>query len=292
MSPIDWRELYASNREVIERAGVPRPTAELPRTLGALPVAPRGRRRAAVHAPTGAERGAALPLVCMLHGCTQDAASFAAATRMNEAADRHGFVVVYPQQDRGDNPQGCWNWSDPSISGATRASRRRSSRASATSWRPSRPGRSIRSACSWPACPPAARWPRSWPPSTRTCSPRSRCTQASPTAPRSRCPPPSPRWRAAVRTPPHREAPARGYGELRPPCPEHGRPRQCGPHGRPVNAQQVLGQSMVADHLAAPGSARSTSIARRTSHTVRSAAVTRTRRRGGRTGKAPSCTSS
>ena len=46
----------------------------------------------------------------MLHGCTQDAASFAAATLMNDAADRHGFVAVYPQQERGDNAQGCWNW--------------------------------------------------------------------------------------------------------------------------------------------------------------------------------------
>ena len=27
-----------------------------------------------------------------------------------EAADRHGFVVVYPQQDRDQNPHGCWNW--------------------------------------------------------------------------------------------------------------------------------------------------------------------------------------
>jgi poly(hydroxyalkanoate) depolymerase family esterase len=54
--------------------------------------------------------GAAVPLVCMLHGCTQDAASFAAATRMNGTADRHGFIVAYPQQDRGDNQQGCWNW--------------------------------------------------------------------------------------------------------------------------------------------------------------------------------------
>ncbi len=46
----------------------------------------------------------------MLHGCTQDPATFAAATLMNDAADRHGFVVVYPGQDRGSNPQGCWNW--------------------------------------------------------------------------------------------------------------------------------------------------------------------------------------
>ena len=49
----------------------------------------------------------------MLHGCTQDAASFAAATRMNEAADRHGFIAVYPQQERGENAQGCWNWFEP-----------------------------------------------------------------------------------------------------------------------------------------------------------------------------------
>jgi poly(hydroxyalkanoate) depolymerase family esterase len=70
-------------------------------------------RRALVHHPAGAEPGTARPLLCMLHGCTQDAASFAAATRMNDAADRHGFVVVYPQQERGENPQGCWNWFNP-----------------------------------------------------------------------------------------------------------------------------------------------------------------------------------
>jgi poly(hydroxyalkanoate) depolymerase family esterase len=46
----------------------------------------------------------------MLHGCTQDAASFAAATRMNQIADRYGFIAVYPQQERADNQQGCWNW--------------------------------------------------------------------------------------------------------------------------------------------------------------------------------------
>jgi poly(hydroxyalkanoate) depolymerase family esterase len=46
----------------------------------------------------------------MLHACTQDPATFAAATLMSDAADRHGFVVVYPGQDRGENPRGCWNW--------------------------------------------------------------------------------------------------------------------------------------------------------------------------------------
>jgi poly(hydroxyalkanoate) depolymerase family esterase len=46
----------------------------------------------------------------MLHGCAQDATSFAAATQMNAAADHHGFAVVYPQQERSDNPNRCWNW--------------------------------------------------------------------------------------------------------------------------------------------------------------------------------------
>jgi len=109
MRTVDWRELYASNRAVIERAGLrpglgPAPLAETTSIVA-------GRtRRTVVHAPANLEPGIAAPLVCMLHGCTQDAASFAAATRMNEAADRHGFIAVYPQQDRGENAQCCWNW--------------------------------------------------------------------------------------------------------------------------------------------------------------------------------------
>lgn len=46
----------------------------------------------------------------MLHGCTQDPLKFAAATEMNNTADRHGFVVAYPGQPRARNAQGCWNW--------------------------------------------------------------------------------------------------------------------------------------------------------------------------------------
>jgi poly(hydroxyalkanoate) depolymerase family esterase len=118
MQRIDWRELYASNRAVIERAGGTPGAA--PDGVGA-PDKPGAwdqrtftvagqTRRALVHSPAGVEPQTAVPLVCMLHGCTQDAASFAAATLMNDAADRHGFVAVYPQQERGDNPQGCWNW--------------------------------------------------------------------------------------------------------------------------------------------------------------------------------------
>ena len=73
----------------------------------------RGDREAdrpLVHVPRGLDPSVPAPMVVMLHGCTQDPSSFAAATAMNDTADRHGFVVMYPGQPRGRNPQGCWNW--------------------------------------------------------------------------------------------------------------------------------------------------------------------------------------
>lgn len=51
-----------------------------------------------------------LPLVVMLHGCTQDPDDFAAGTRMNDAAREQGMFVLYPAQSRKVNPQRCWNW--------------------------------------------------------------------------------------------------------------------------------------------------------------------------------------
>ncbi|MEP7187359.1 MAG: PHB depolymerase family esterase [Rhodanobacter sp.] len=50
------------------------------------------------------------PLLLMLHGCTQSPDDFARGTRMNALADKHGYVVAYPEQPASRNATLCWNW--------------------------------------------------------------------------------------------------------------------------------------------------------------------------------------
>lgn len=54
-----------------------------------------------------------MPLVVMLHGCTQTPEDFARGTGMNRLADELGFLVVYPRQTQAANQQRCWNWFRP-----------------------------------------------------------------------------------------------------------------------------------------------------------------------------------
>jgi poly(hydroxyalkanoate) depolymerase family esterase len=55
-------------------------------------------------------QGQPLPLVVMLHGCTQSPDDFAAGTRMNFLAYEQNCFVVYPEQPSGANQAKCWNW--------------------------------------------------------------------------------------------------------------------------------------------------------------------------------------
>ena len=55
-------------------------------------------------------QGQQLPLVVMLHGCTQSPDDFAAGTRMNFLAEEQNCFVVYPEQPSGANQSKCWNW--------------------------------------------------------------------------------------------------------------------------------------------------------------------------------------
>jgi poly(hydroxyalkanoate) depolymerase family esterase len=72
-----------------------------------------GSRPYFVYTPVNYHPGEAVPLFVMLHGCTQTPTDFAAGTRMDELADAHQFIVVYPQQTLANNAAACWNWFMP-----------------------------------------------------------------------------------------------------------------------------------------------------------------------------------
>jgi poly(hydroxyalkanoate) depolymerase family esterase len=71
-----------------------------------------GTRQYKLFIPKG-HLGRRLPLLVMLHGCTQSPDDFARGTRMNQLAEEEGYCVVYPAQSARDNPTRCWNWFRP-----------------------------------------------------------------------------------------------------------------------------------------------------------------------------------
>jgi poly(hydroxyalkanoate) depolymerase family esterase len=67
------------------------------------------QRRYMLYEPASRAPGPA-PLLVLLHGCQQGPEDFAAGTRMNEAAEDAGVVVLYPEQSVAANMLRCWNW--------------------------------------------------------------------------------------------------------------------------------------------------------------------------------------
>jgi poly(hydroxyalkanoate) depolymerase family esterase len=68
-----------------------------------------GTRPYKLYIPDG-HAGKALPMIVMLHGCTQTPDDFAAGTRMNALAHERNCFILYPEQTQAANRSRCWNW--------------------------------------------------------------------------------------------------------------------------------------------------------------------------------------
>ena len=71
---------------------------------------PAGSRAYRIFIPSRYQEGQPIPLVVMLHGCTQSPDDFAAGTRMNFIAEEQMCFVAYPAQRSEANQAKCWNW--------------------------------------------------------------------------------------------------------------------------------------------------------------------------------------
>lgn len=69
-----------------------------------------GTRSYKLYVPSSYSGETAVPLVVMLHGCTQDPVDFASGTQMNQLAEELGCLVAYPAQSQQANSSRCWNW--------------------------------------------------------------------------------------------------------------------------------------------------------------------------------------
>lgn len=81
--------------------------------LGTLPEfgSNPGALLARTHLPPELPAGA--PLVVVLHGCTQTASGYDLGSGWSTLADRDGFALLFPEQQRANNANLCFNWFEP-----------------------------------------------------------------------------------------------------------------------------------------------------------------------------------
>jgi poly(hydroxyalkanoate) depolymerase family esterase len=98
-------------RDGMKRAPLPTPdiAPEGGRFIERTYSSPAGSRSYRLFIPSR-YREQPLPLVVMLHGCTQSPDDFAAGTRMNFLAEEQNCFVAYPAQPSQANQAKCWNW--------------------------------------------------------------------------------------------------------------------------------------------------------------------------------------
>ncbi len=72
-----------------------------------------GQRTYYVYVPQNLVDGKANGMFMMLHGCFQNASSFAQETGLLKVAEKYGVIAVFPEQDYSNNVWKCWNWFKP-----------------------------------------------------------------------------------------------------------------------------------------------------------------------------------
>jgi poly(hydroxyalkanoate) depolymerase family esterase len=70
-----------------------------------------GHLRMLAYTPRNLRRASAL--VVALHGCTQTAAAYDHGSGWSTLADRHGFALLFPEQQHANNPNTCFTWFHP-----------------------------------------------------------------------------------------------------------------------------------------------------------------------------------